>query len=492
MNSNPSNISRQDWARKSRESVLWMFSSTLVWQLISWLFTLVTARLLLPEDYGIVAMNEIVYPYLIIVCGLGLSSWIVQLDKLDENVERTALSLLVLSGVITSVIGFLGASFIAYYFREPRAESLFQVCTVIYLLRSLQIIPECRIKRELNFKPIAILNVVLGIVRGFLQVFLAYFGFGFWSLVIGTIAREILYTICLLIIAGSPRQFAWDKDIVRNSLAFGLSSTSATIFWIIYSSADNIVVGRLFGSEMLGFYAMAFYLCDMPLSKLSGVLNPVLHPYFCRIKNDGQLLKETFLKVNGAVVAVISPVLIGMAVVAPTMIPIVLGEKWQGAIIPLRVLATVGLLRAITNCGSAVLYALNQPRAVLRWTAGNALTLPIGFYLLGKYIGIEGIYLAWLCLYPITGILTMMQLLRKYLGISFVEFLKNIGSTLVATLVMVASCLSIGGYFSNALIGLVAQCLIGAISYTLVFMFLFKEQASSYLRMLNSFRGVKE
>ena len=481
--------SKHEYSKRARQGLVWMASSTFIWQMISWIITLVTARLLLPEDYGIIAMNDLLYPYLMMVSSLGLTNWIVQREEWNEEIEKTINALLILAGLLSSLVGFFGASLIAVYFREPRAEALFQFGAVMYLIRGFQIIPEARLRRELKFKPIAILNVVLGIMRGLLQVALAFAGLGYWSLVIGTVVRELAYLVCLGSIAGFPKGIAWNKEVVRDSLTYGLTATGASVLWIIFSSADNIIVGRLFGVEVLGFYAMAFYLCDMPLSKLNSIVAPILTPYFSRIRDDINLFRESFLKINAAVVVIVAPTLIGMAIVAPVMIPLLLGDKWNGAVLPLQVLSGVGLLRAITNSGSAVLYALNKPRQVLYWCAVNATLLPIGFYVLGKYMGIYGVYLAWIIIFPLSGVFLMMKILRWNIGIEYRKFLSHFGETAVAILIMVGCCYSVGLAVQDPILTLVLKCAVGVMAYLGSFILLFRTRAKEYWTNLKSLRG---
>jgi teichuronic acid exporter len=481
-----------DYTTRAKKGFLWILSTTVIWQIISWLLTLITARILSPADYGLLAMNETIIPYLLLVATLRLNPWIVQRREFSEKNEQAILLLTLILGMGSTVIALFAAPLLSQFYGEPNVQLPFQVVSVVFILRAVQLIPESRLRRNLRFEPIAMANLTIGVTRGVLQLYLATRGFHYWSLVIGMIYGELAMSVWLGAVAGMPRRLRIDVELCREGIKYGLAASGSTIFWIIFSTADNLIVGKLFGTEVLGFYAMAFYLAELPLSKISSVLAPILVPYFSKIRTNRSLLMRTYLKIDRSVISIVAPVLIGLAAAAGEAVPLLLGAKWMPMVTMLQVMCIVGLWRATTTTSTPLLLAEGKPQKLLAWSVLNAAVLPACFLLLGRAFGLWGIYSTWLLVYPFSGILTLLLIINSTMSISPAAYFRNLKTPLLSTLFMAALVLLVK-FSSGSTLGmqiiLPVEVFTGAAAYAAAHWLFFREDLMASLASLRSLGG---
>lgn len=453
--------------QKAKEGLWLLASSNAAFQLASWVITILTVRFLTPDDYGLMALAETFVPYLFLVATLDMVDWIVQERHFDETARSTAWIMSLSLGTAVTCLSLLFAPLISSFYQKQDLKYAFIVIGFSFIFRAAASVPDGELRRSFRFKPLAATDCGVGIARGLLQLGLAYAGFGFWSLVIGFLLRDVFRTLLLVFIQGLPKKWIWSSSVARRALSFGLPAALATALWVVYSTADNLIVSKLFGFEMLGFYSMAFYLIDLPLAKLNTVLFPVLLPYYSKLKDDLNSFERKFLSTVQSYALITLPIIAGLGLVAGEIIPLFLGESWLGAIVPLQVMSAVGVLRAIGTCLPPVFRALGKPRYVLYGNIFGALAFPISVLVLARSFGMPGVYSSWFIIMPLLTILSL-YFLRKAAGTSIFRYLQALAFPLAATVFMVLVVL----FLSKTLFGsfgpvplLVCKITSGALCY---------------------------
>ncbi|MFN8388833.1 MAG: oligosaccharide flippase family protein [Bdellovibrionota bacterium] len=481
-----------DYSRAARSGFLWIFSTTALWQAFSWICTLATVHILLPEDYGLVAMPDAVFPYLMMLTTLKLDTWLLQTDTFDLRKQESVLGLLVALGLISTLCGLVAAPVLADFYHSPELKLVAQVMCLTFLPRALRLLPESRLRRELQFKQIAVSNLVIGVTRGVFQIVLAYAGFAYWALVLGAVYNEIALLVWLALAGGMPRRMRWEREYNREALEFGFSATGSTIFWVIFSTADNLVVGRLFGKAALGYYSTAFLLTDLPLSKLNTVLAPVITPYYAKLRYNTEELCRVFLRVNRTVVGLVAPALLGLAVVAPSLVPLFFGEQWAPLVGPLQVMSIAGILRCTTANVTSLLFSIGEPNLLLLCSAVPAAIMPFSYYFLGAHLGMPGIYFTWLVIYPLLGPLLLMLAVSKVTPIRAKEFLGNLSAPIVSVLVLALATVGFDFFVGDSLPPIAmlgAQIGIGVVAYLAALKALFPSELDETLAMVRQLRS---
>ncbi len=455
----------------TRTAMKWQAWSIIIRQVLMWALTILTARVLTPTDYGIMALTEGVFPYLHMLTTLRLDPWMIRHKDFSEKTQEALLTFFLILGITAMVASWAAAPVVARLYGQSEAYGIFWSFSILFVVKALQIIPEVRLRRELNLKAMAIQGVVIQVSRGVLQLVLALCGFGFWSLVIGQVFADVSTLIGIIWVAGMPRRFGWDSKLYREAFRFGGSATGSTVFSVISSTADNVIVGILFGMETLGFYGMAFYLTEQPASKLNMMISPVLSPLYSKLKDDFSAINRTYLKITRVTVLFLAPVLLGMAVTAPEAVVLIMGQKWQPMVHLFQALSVVALLRVLSANASTVLFARGEPDRVLLVSGLVVLVHPPLFYILGKHFGMNGILFVWLAIFPLVGVGAWLWMIRRSTGLPILTFLKEISPGIAAATLMVGACFAVRELVPSAAtpaVLLLIQIAIGAASYSLL------------------------
>lgn len=408
-----------------RSALLWLGSTTLIWQILSWAFTLLTARLLSPSDYGLIALAETLLPYLAILSSCSIAVWIVQTPRAEALEQRAAFWLTTAMGGAVSILAFLLAPLTAKFYANGELIFPLRIISLCFFFDGMQITPKAMLRRQMRFKALSLMNLSIAVSRSLLQLLLAYLGYGYMALVAGILFRSIVEAIWVHKLNPVPMGFVWDSALFRRIFSFGIPATGSTLCWVVFCTADKLLIGRLFGVEALGFYALAFYLSDLPMSKMSMILKPVVLAHYSRAKSDPARLGEEFMKVTRGSLLLMHPILIGIAVAAPQGVPLLLGAKWSPMVPALQALCIVGMIRCLCDCISPLLLAAGEAKRELSINISSALLMPPLFYLMGRSFGIEGVYCAWLGFLPLVVVIAV-RMLEKTLGIAPLTFLRGI------------------------------------------------------------------
>jgi teichuronic acid exporter len=382
----------------------------LVVQLFVWGVTLGVARLLTPFDYGMMTAGTIFLGLSDFFADAGLGRAIVQKQTLErDDVSRAFTLSLILSLALYGVL-FVAAIPAALLLDLPGFVPFLRVLGLLLLLTPLRSISVALLDRNLLLGRQATANVSASMVQAGIVLGLALAGAGYWALTVGAIAGRLLEVGLMVWFARWRPALAWPGR-GDGLLSFGVHVSLATLLWYVYSNADFLVVGYLFGGATLGAYALAFQLMSLPVQKLTANVNQVVYPVFCRLQHDRPRLRDWFLRLSVLLGFLGVPILAGMALVAPDACRLLLGDRWEEAIVPLQLLAAVGSVMVYSNALPPLLNALGRPELNARYAAACLLVMPLGFVvggrvgstLGGKDAGLVGVCVAWLVLYPLVA-----------------------------------------------------------------------------------------
>jgi PST family polysaccharide transporter len=227
---------------------------------------------------------------------------------------------------------------------------------------------------------------------------LALLGLAYWALVFGGLVGVIVSTALFVLLR--PKRFAWPRMAsVKDIVVFSKQVLVARVSWFASQNADFVVVGRVLGEAALGAYSMAWQLASMPIDKISAVINQVTPAFFAARQNDAVSLRRYLLGITEVLVLITLPITLGMALVADDFVPLVLGQKWKAAILPLTLLAASTSIRSITPLFAVLLNVTGQSRFLMYSNLALAVLLPIAFYLATPW-GTAGIASVWIFILP--------------------------------------------------------------------------------------------
>ncbi|PQM28547.1 lipopolysaccharide biosynthesis protein [Sphingopyxis lindanitolerans] len=404
-----------------RSAVIWRSGSQILAQIITWSVTLLVIRLLDPADYGLFAMTQVILSFLAFLNGWGFASALVQSDSIDPFRIRQAFGLLLLLNAGLAAIQFFGAPLAAAYYGHPKVADLLRVQALLYLATPFIALPQVMMSRTLDFRRLALVNLLAALVGAGTALGCALAGYGVWTLVYAPIAMFWTRAVGLTAVA---RLFVWPSFNFRGCgqiIGFGSAILFAQLFWLVQSQSDVFIAGARFDTHSLGLYAEALFLAQIFMAKFVPPLNEVAFPAYSRIKDDAAAVRWNFLKTVRLLMLVAAPFYCGLTVVAAPMVETLFGLKWLGMVPYIQIISLALMLMTVQILFAPVTSALGKPSTSMFAALGGAILFPTAF-LIGAQWGLIGMAWAWLIAAPLLLILTA-RLSAPLIGVS----LRDIG-----------------------------------------------------------------
>lgn len=479
----------KDVYSRAVHGVRWIGFSKIIAQAAAWVSTIFVIRLLSPADYGIMSMAGLVTILAGMLLDAGLGAAFVQRREVPEPVLRSAVTALMIGSAFAILIVQLIASPIAAFFSEPKLAPVLRLISLQFILSALLVVPNALLTAQMRFRELAISQAAFTIIQCLATVALAVFGAGVWSLVIGTLIGSLIRLILLHRQAPPPKGLSWDFSLLRPYLAFSSYLVAQRFAWFWVEQADQFVIGRLMGAAPLGTFSVAKNLAQMPLDRTAEIVNQVSLPSFAAVQGDLERWERGFTKLIRLASAVSFPIFWGMAAVAPTAIPIVLGDKWSSAIVPFMLICAILPLRTAHSLSSTALLAIGRAdvsfKTVMLWAA---VLTPM--FVFGVSYGLEGIAAAWAIGFPLIYLVSA-YIISKALRLHWRTMLLPMAAPMIAA----AGCavaargfeLISSQWLSFPLMQLIGQVIAGAIVYIILLRLtsprLFGEMSDVVLRM---------
>lgn len=453
---------------KTVRGVGWVGTSQITRVLLQLGITAILARLLTPNDFGLIAMVVVFTNFVMIFRDFGLTAALIQRKGLTEEHLSSSFWINVLVGLLLTLLLAALAPAIAYFYSEDRLTFIIIALASTFFISSFGIVQIALFTKELKFKPLAIVEILAVAISGILALFLAFAGFGVWSLVWQQIISSFIRVIFLWNFSSWKPKFLFRWPRVKRLLSFGLNLTGFRFVNYFNRNLDNLLIGRFLGLAPLGFYNLAYRLLLFPLSNISSVMGKVMFPSFSAIQGDKSKVRYAYLKAIRYIAAVTFPLMVGLLVVAPQFVMVIYGPQWEKSIFLIQILVLVGLIQSISTLNGSIY--LSQGRTDLQFRVGIlfAAIMTISF-VIGLRWNVEGVAIAYaVAAFSLTypGLAIPFRLINLRVSHLF----KQLSFTLLATLGMGGIVFALRLFLKNALgasdlIILILAVMVGVVSY---------------------------
>lgn len=397
--------------RSMASAVAWSALARWTSQILSWASTIVVARLLTPYDYGLVGMAGLYLGLATLVSQVGIGDAIIAFRDLTRRQIAELNTVALFIGVALVGVSCLLARPVAHFFSAPPLLAIVMVAGSTYLFSALQVVPRALLRKELRFKLLASIDMGRALCQISVTILLAWFHFGYWALIHGTIASSIVGTI--LILCAKRHGFAspgWNN--LRRELKFSGNVMVSGIGWYVYDNADFGIAGRVLGEVPLGNYTVAWTIASAPVEKIATLVTGVSPAFFSAVQTSKDELRRYFLRLTEILSLVTVPASLGLALTANDLVPVLLGPKWHAAAGPLSLLGVFIAVRSVSTVLPTLLNAIGDARFVMWNTIASDLVMPLAF-LIGTHWGTEGIAAAWVIAYPPIMVPLYWRVFRK-------------------------------------------------------------------------------
>ncbi len=421
----------------------WIGLSRIVLQASTWLLTILSVRFLLPADYGLVALSGLVTVLTTLILEGGMTAALVHKRPDSREVLATVATFLLIASSVTAVGLCFIAPTMAHFFHQPRLTEVLRASSLQLPLTALCIVPNAMLLMGLRFRELAITQASIGITQGLVTVVMAWQGFGYWALVVSTLLGLVGRAALLHWYARPPMAMCTSYSLLRPYMATSRHLIPQKITWFAIQEFDTFLIGRTLGAAPLGVYSTAKTLSHTLLDRIAEIVNQVSMPTFSAKVADRGAWLSGFKQMLALAACVTFPVFWGLAAIGPTILPLLLGQRWANAAIPFSLFCLIMPLRVSYSISDAVLVGSGYTGL----SFGNVLVwaLVVGPLLyIASQISVVAMAGAWAVGFPLVYLASTWRIARK-LQIGWLDIL---GPPAVPALVAAAMWLLINGFAS--------------------------------------------
>lgn len=402
----------------------WELGGGMASRVIKFGVSIALARLLFPEDFGVLALAVICFGFTELFVQLGMVKALVQRPELTDRHRSSAFWLTFSSSVFLAILVFLLARPLSFFFQEPRLRWVLMVMSVDLAVSGAHIVHRAVIRRTMQFDRRNQIQLVSVAAAGTTAVVLAALGAGVWSLVANYMLLTLFDCIGYWYLSSWSPGFAFGWREIRElwDVAAGVTGSHVLNFWV--EKIDDLLIGRYEGSDVLGLYTRAYALMRMPAREFSSAISRVMMPAFSRIQDEREQFRSIYLKVTRMIGLVTIPAVAGLLLTARSFVVAVLGPHWEAAVPFVQVLCLEGLKQPVQSNLHLIFEATGKTWLQFRWRIFYAIAL-IGAICIGIFWGAWGVavafvivnYLLW---YP------HVRIAGNLIDMTFFDYLANL------------------------------------------------------------------
>jgi O-antigen/teichoic acid export membrane protein len=480
--------------RRAASGAAWNYAAFLVSKGLLFVATLVLAHLLSPAEFGLVGMALLVITLLDILRDFGIGSALIYRQEEGEAAANLSFFFSVGIGVALFSANYLLAPLAADFFKTnspaetATVTSLLQALGLSLLFASLGSTHDALLQKSIDYRQRMVPEVGRTLVKGVLQVALAFMGFGVWSLVIGQVVGEACATLLLWIVMPWRPGLHFERKLIRPMLGYGLQLMMVAGLGTLLADVDYIIIGGMLGAIALGLYTMAFRIPELLIKNLAQAVSTVAFPVAARLQSDMAALRSAYLKMQRYMLAILAPLGFGLYATTPALVHMLFGEPWAPAIPVMQILSIYMLLGGINHWPGVVYKAVGRPDILTRLSLVKLVMLVPVLWVCATNFGIVGVAWGHLAV-RLIGIVIDMRVVANFVGVSVWENVRALLPSLAASAIMAATLQALFLFTSDApgLPALVLAIIAGAAEYIALLCLFDRESVDGLLDLARGF-----
>jgi O-antigen/teichoic acid export membrane protein len=366
--------------------------------------TVVLARLLTPNDYGLVAMVTAVTGFVAIFKDLGLSMATIQRKDITHAQVSNLFWINFGISVALAVILCLISPLIAWFYHESRLTLITIALSSAFVFSGLSVQHYALLRRQMRFSTLGMIDIVSLFTGVAGAIILGWLGVQYWALVAMPILTSISNAIMVWVCCRWRPGFFSRGVGVRSMLAFGSHLTGFSVFNYFSRNLDNVLIGWYWGAQALGFYSRAYNIMMLPISQIRGPLESVSIPGMSHLQDDPIRYRNYYLKLVKILAFITMPLMVLLCVFAEEIITLLLGPKWTGCVRIFQILSVVSFIQPVSTTRGLVLISLGYSKKYLAYGVANSSVTVLSF-VVGLPWGAEGVAMSYaitnyICLIP--------------------------------------------------------------------------------------------
>jgi len=395
--------------------VIWSYLTFVVGKAMVFISTVILARILLPEDFGLVGLASVLAGYLGTLHTFGVGEAFIQSKFGSKEAANATFVFSVASGILLFLLSVLLTPIVVAFFNEPRITVIFPVLAFTYVLTGITTVHDAILVKELRFQERIIPTLAQAVSKGVTSIVLALMGYGAWAIVWGVMVGTLVKTVVLIIVSPWRPSRSWDSHIAWEIFGFGKFMVLQNIFGALEDNIDYIIVGRRLGTNDLGLYKLGYQTPELAIISLPSVISNVAYPTYANLQDDLGALQRSVRKTVQFISWLVIPAGIGLAMCSSAFVLAFYTEKWITAIPVMQLLSLYAMVYTLTyNFGDAY-KAMGRPEILSKISLATIVFIIFALWI-GAHYGIVGV--AWAHLIRVILLFGVhIVIARKVLGI---------------------------------------------------------------------------
>lgn len=473
--------------QKTVSGVTWSFIERFSVQGIHFITNIIMARLLTPDDYGLIGMLAIFMSLSQVFIDGGFSSALVQAKHRDEADFSTVFYINFVISLVLYGILFVAAPYIASFYNQPLLTSITRVYAMNLIINSLVAVNKTKLVIAVDFKMQSKISLIVAIISGCVGIYFAYTGLGVWALVIQMLSAAVVNVmVSYYYVKWFPHLlFSWGS--FHRLFRFGSKLLAATIISSIYSNLYTLIIGKRFSASSLGYYTRADQFAQFAGTNISGILTRVCFPVLSSIQDDDNRLLLAYRKYIQVTAFIMFPIILLLCGVAEPLVLVLLGKKWSDSIPLLQILSLAYLFNGIVLINLNLLYVKGRSDLVLRLEFIKK-SIAFTILIISMFFGVKVICIG-MVVYSLIGFYLNTIYTKKLLGYCFWHQVRDIWPYFVASVCVYLTSQVICHIISINIVSLIVASLVGIIFYLMLCRVMRFRAYNEIITIVNDYRN---
>lgn len=416
--------------------IKWLSIARFSKQAFQFITLIILARLLNPDDFGLMASAMVVIGLLNILRDMGLSAAIIQRKSVNDSLLSTLFWLSLIIGIFAATCLIIISHFIAEFYKTPPLEFILQVLSIGFLISSLTLIHQALLEKELKFNLLAKIEIFATLFGAVVGILLAFNNFGVWSLVFQNLVNISIVSLFLWFNSSFRPKLHFKFYEVKKVANYSVNLAGFNVVNYFVRNSDYVLIQKYLGENLLGFYNLAYRIMLYPLQNITTVISRVMFPVYSKLQDDNEKFRSSYIELTNLIALVTFPLMLWVMAVSDIFIISLFGSKWESVIPLLIILAPIGMIQSVYTPAGVIYQTKGRTDWWFRWGIFTGI-LFVSAFLIGIKWGIIGVAIAYLIANLIT-IYPGLAIPFRLIDLRVKIFILSFGKTLWMSTIMVS------------------------------------------------------
>lgn len=349
-----------------KKGIIWTSGEKLLTQLVQFILGIIIARLITPQEYGVLGIVLVFINVAQVFIDSGLGSALIYRNNLDNEDTQTTFSFNFVVSIGLCILLFVSSPFVEDFFELVGLSSYLRIASLILVFNSFVIVPTCILKVKQNFKAISLANFTSTLISGIVGVWMAYGGQGVWALIIQHLLRNVLLMLLISIQCRWLPNFSFYRKSFEGLWKYSANLLTSHTLTKVVEEGVSFIIGKSLTPYNLGLFTRGLQFASLPNGIVGSVIANVMFPTLSSYKDDEQLFYQTYRKSIIVQSILIPPIYIGLAIISEPLVFLLLGEKWMDVVPVLQIFCFGKSIFSLANTTEHALCSLGHSNIALK------------------------------------------------------------------------------------------------------------------------------